>query len=184
METLIKGFAQPQAEKPIVVFFEDEARFGRISKELACWVKKAVVPTVAKQMIREYIYAYSALCPQTGDCFSFISPLCNTGAMTLFLQQLSQQYSKYRIVMLLDKAGWHVSKNLELPENVKLMHLTPYSPELNPVELLWREIRAKYFKNRIFETLDAVEDTLVTALGYYHNNKHTVLSLSKGFFTF
>ena len=165
----------------MIVFFEDEARFGRISKELACWVKKAVVPTVAKQMIREYTYAYSALSPQTGDCFSFISPLCNTDAMNSFLNQLAHYYSNYRIVMLLDKAGWHISKTLILPENIKLMHLTPYSPELNPVELLWREIRAKYFKNKIFKTLDEVEDTLAKALSDYHNNNNAVRSLSKGF---
>jgi len=54
------------------------------------------VPSVAKQMIREYIYAYSALSPQTGDCFSMISPLCNTEAMNEFLRQLSDQYPGYR----------------------------------------------------------------------------------------
>lgn len=164
-----------------MVFFEDEARFGRISKELACWVKKAVVPAIAKQMIREYIYAYSALSPQTGDCFSFISPYCNTDAMNLFLNGLANQYNSYRIVMILDKAGWHISKTLALPQNIKLIHLTAYSPELNPVELLWREIRAKYFKNKIFPTLDDVEETLATALAAYHNNKSATISLSKGF---
>jgi transposase len=148
---------------------------------LDCWVKKAVVPAVAKQMVREYLYAYSTLSPQTGDCFSFISPVCNTIAMNLFLTQLSDNYRNYRIVMLLDKAGWHLSKALTLPVNITLIHLTPYSPELNPVELLWREIRAKYFKNRIFETLDQVEDTLATALASYYNNKNDTLSLSKGF---
>ncbi len=99
-------------------------------------------------MIREYIYAYSAMSPQTGDCFSFISPLCNTDAMNSFLKQLSAYYSNNRIVMLLDKAGWHISKTLASPENIKLMHLTPYSPELNPVEILWRETRNKHFKEQ------------------------------------
>lgn len=144
-------------------------------------MKKAVVPTVAKQMIREYIYAYSALSPQTGDCFSFISPLCNTDAMNSFLNQLANNYNNYKILMILDKAGWHVSHTVALPDNVKLMYLTPYSPELNPVELLWREIRAKYFKNRIFDTLEAVEETLVTGLAAYYNNKEAVTNLSKGF---
>jgi putative transposase len=91
-------------------------------------VKKAVVPTVAKQIIREYIYAYSALSPQTGDCFSFISPLCNTDAMNSFLNQLANNYNNYKVLMILDKAGWHVSQTVALPENVKLIYLTPYSP--------------------------------------------------------
>lgn len=140
-----------------------------------------MVPSVARQLIREYVYAYSALSPQTGDCFSLISPVCNTEAMNTFLQLLSQQYNNYRIIMLLDRAGWHTSATLNLPANVKLMHLTPYSPELNPVELLWREIRAKYFHNQFFHSLNDVEDTLATALAHYHINKDAITSLSRGF---
>ena len=167
--------------KPVIVFFEDEGRFGRISREMYCWVKKDTVPSVARQMIREYIYAYSAIAPQTGDCFSMIAPYCNTEAMNCFLDHLAEQYSSYRIVLLLDKAGWHISKNICLPDNLLLMHLPPYSPELNPVELLWREVRRKYFHNKIFNSLDDVEDTLTTALAYCHNNFDAVIQLAKGY---
>ncbi len=148
---------------------------------MACWVKRKMVPCVAKQMIREYIYAYSALSPQTGDCFSMISPLCNTGAMNEFLQQLANQYHNYRIILILDKAGWHISHSLEIASNIKLLHLNPYSPEHNPVELLWREIRRKYFHNMIFNSLDDVENTLTQALLNYHRSKEDVRKLSNGF---
>lgn len=164
-----------------MVFFEDEARFGRISREMFCWVKKDRIPSVARQMIRQYVYAYSALSPQSGDCFSMISPYCNTEAMNCFLQLLSECYGQYRIVLLLDKAGWHTSHHLQLPDNIHLLHLPAYSPELNPVELLWRETRAKYFNNRIFNSLDEVEDTLASALANYHKNKDYILQLSHGF---
>lgn len=163
------------------MFFQDEARFGRISRETACWVRKEMVPAVAKQLIREYIYAYSALSPQTGDCFSIISPVCNTEAMNVFLHLMARHYPGYRMVILLDKAGWHTSGMLSLPPNIKLMHLTPYSPELNPVELLWREIRAKYFHNCFFESLDQVEDMLTNALNDYHLKKDAVKQLAYGF---
>jgi transposase len=166
---------------PVVVFFEDEARFGRISREMACWVKGCTVPSVAKQMIREYIYAYSALSPQTGDCYSMISPFCNTDAMNEFLQQLCEQYNRYRIILILDKAGWHTSKALQLADNIQLLHLNPYSPEHNPVELLWREIRKKYFHNQIFTSLDEVEKELQKALLEYHKNKEDTIKLSQGF---
>jgi transposase len=166
---------------PVVVFFEDEARFGRISREMRCWVKSNMVPSVARQMIREYIYAYSALSPQTGDCYSMISPYCNTEAMNEFLLQLSAFYNNYRIILILDKAGWHVSQSLKLAGNIQLLHLNPYSPEQNPAELLWREIRRKYFHNNIFDNIDEVENTLEAALKAYHNNKHGILKLSKGF---
>ncbi len=112
---------------------------------MACWVKRSTIPSVAKQMIREYIYAYSALSPQTGDCYSMISPFCNTEAMNEFLQQLSTHYRHYRIILILDKAGWHTSHALQLADNIQLLHLNPYSPELNPVELLWERNQKKIF---------------------------------------
>lgn len=171
--------AQITNAKPIIVFFEDEGRFGRISREMYCWVKKDMVPTVARQMVREYIYAYSAIAPQTGDCFSMIAPYCNTEAMNCFLSQLSTQYVDYRIVLLLDKAGWHISKNLRIADNILLLHLPPYSPELNPVELLWREVRRKHFHNKIFHSLDHVEDTLSNALAAYHQSPTSVEKLTK-----
>ena len=171
-------------ELPVIVFFEDEARFGRISREMACWVKGDMIPGVARQMIREYIYAYSAISPQTGDCYSMISPFCNTEAMNEFLKQVSSYYKNYRIIMILDKAGWHVSSTLKIAHNIQLMHLAPYSPELNPVELLWREIRRKYFHNNIFSSLDEVEMVLQTALAECHSNKKAIKQLANGFITF
>lgn len=146
-----------------------------------CWVKAKMLPCVAKQMIREYSYAYSALSPQTGDCFSMISPLCNTDAMNGFLQQLSNRYRHYRIILIPNKAGWHISRSLLIAGNIKMIHLNPYSPEQNPVELLWREIRRKYCHNKIFNSLDEVEDTLKNALLNYHNKKDDVKKPAKGF---
>jgi len=148
---------------------------------MRCWVKSNMVPSVARQMIREYIYAYAALCPQTGDCYSMISPYCNTEAMNEFLSQLSTCYNNYRIILILDKAGWHISQSLQLADNIHLLHLNPYSPEQNPVELLWREIRRTYFHNNIFNSIDEVENTLETALKNYHLNKPAIQKLSNGF---
>ena len=184
MESTAVTFPASLHPLPVVVFFEDEARFGRISREMACWVKRDMIPSVARQMIREYIYAYSALSPQTGDCYSMISPYCNTEAMNEFIQQLSACYNNYRIILILDKAGWHISRSLKLKDNIKLLHLNPYSPELNPVELLWREIRRKYFHNNIFSSLDEVENTLQIALSNYHKHKQQVQQLAKGFLSY
>lgn len=101
--------------------------------------------------------------------------------MNCFLSHLTKQYKGHRIVLLLDKAGWHVSSKIHLPENLLLMHLPAYSPELNPVELLWREIRRKYFHNKIFSSLDEIEHTLSVALSAYHRNSTGVKQLSQGY---
>ena len=151
-------------ERPVMLFFEDEARFGRINNLRHCWVPGNHLPVAARQMIREYIYVFSGVCPQTGELYSLIFPACNTDTMQLFLHGLSEQYHHYRIILLVDKAGWHTSLKLLIPENIAIWNLPPYSPELNPVELIWREIRKYYFNNQLFEDLDALENKLVESL--------------------
>jgi len=101
--------------------------------------------------------------------------------MSIFLEELSKQYSQYRIVMLLDKAGRQTNQLLNMPDNIKLMHQCPYSTELNPVELHWREIRAKYFHNETLESLDNVADTLEIALKNFYDNKQAVKTISNDF---
>jgi len=71
----------------------------------------------------------------------------------------------------MDKAGWHTFKKLVLPKNIVLWFIPPYSPELNPVKLLWRELRAKYFNNKTFKSLHQVDKHLEFALNDYAKNK-------------
>ncbi len=71
-------FIGEEDERPIKLFFEDEARFGRINNVRKCWVEKCTRAIVTQQIIREYIYAYTSVCPQTGENFSIISPVNNT----------------------------------------------------------------------------------------------------------
>lgn len=87
--------------------------------------------------------------------------------MGIFIQELSEKFKDYRMVVLLDNAGWHTSKNLKIPENITLWNIPQYAPELNPVELIWRELRKEYFNNEMFESLDQVEDRLALALKNY-----------------
>lgn len=147
-----------------MLFFQDEGRFGRISNLQRCWVPKGRCPKVKKQVVREFIYAYSSICPETGESFSLILPGSNTQMMNLYLLEFASHYNSYRIILCLDKAGWHTCHSLEIPENIALWYLPPYSPELNPVELLWRQIRQNYFNNRLIPTLNEVENILERAL--------------------
>ncbi len=80
--------------------------------------------------------------------------------------------------MLMAKAAWHTAGKLDVPENMKLLFLPPYSPQLNPVEHLWKEIREKYFANVVFESIDAVEHRLMEALVFMNQNNDTVESFS------
>jgi hypothetical protein len=151
------------------VFFEDEARFGRINNISRCWVPQGKRAVVKEQIIREHTYAFSAVCPFAGESYSLITPVCNTAAMNELLRGLSITYADDEILMFADSAGWHKSKELERPANIHLELLPPYSPELNPTEHLWDYIREqKGFNNHVFDSMQQLEDHLETILKDLH----------------
>jgi DDE superfamily endonuclease len=143
-----------------------------------CWVYRPDRAIVKQQQIREYVYAFTAACPQTGETFSIISPFCNTEAMNVLLKETSAYYKDYRIIMVMDSAGWHTTKKLELPENITILTLPPYSPQLNPVEHIWDYIREqKEFNNHSFNSLNEAVNQLEKALCDLHEEKSIIKSM-------
>jgi transposase len=153
-------------EGTIRIMFQDEARFGRISDTRRCWCPKPYRPTCRSMVSQEYTYAYAAVDVASGKMDSLILPHVNGACMQIFLDEVASRHPQERIVMILDGAGWHQAKDLKVPANLRLLSLPPYSPELNPVEHLWEEIREKYFHNKVFESLDALENHLCNALHF------------------
>jgi transposase len=129
------------------IMFADEARFGRINRLRPCWAPNGTRPEVASQLIREYIYSYGAVSPNDGTCVYLIMPTSNTACFQAFLKVLSRKFAKQDILLVVDGAPNHRCGGLTLPDNILLLFLPPYSPELNPKENLWDEIREKIFKN-------------------------------------
>jgi transposase-like protein len=158
--------------------FEDEARFGRISDPRRCWAPPGVRPEVNTQLIREYEYAFAAVSPQDGLLDTLVLPTVNTEAMSVFLAEVSRRHAEEFIVMVLDGAGWHKARRLLVPANMRLLSLPPWSPQLNPVEHLWDEVREKWFANRVFNSLSAVEEQLLTALKTLEEDATRVASLT------
>lgn len=158
--------------------FEDEGRFGRISDPRRCWAPKGIRPDVPSQFVREYTYAFAAVSPLDGAMDSLILPQVNAEAMSLFLAEVASRHPDEHILMFMDRAGWHRAKDLIVPRNMRLDWLPPYSPQCNPVEHLWDEIREKHFCNRVFNSLDAVENTLCSALASLEASPQVVASLT------
>lgn len=102
--------------------------------------------------------------------------------MNIFLQHVSQTFSDYFLVIQVDQAGWHQSKELALPENIRLIKQPPYSPEVNPVEHIWDDIREKYFHNRVFDSLDSLTEKLCEALNDLEDDPERITSMT--FFSF
>lgn len=167
-----------KAGKPLKVFFQDEARFGRINDPRRCWAPKGIRPIVPKQIIREYTYAYGAICPFDGDACYLILPAMNSACMTLFLTELSQRFPDHFLLVICDGAPCHREGALNLPENMKVVSLPPYSPELNPAENGWDDMREKFFKNTVFDSLEAVKNKLVTACRFYEDNPQIIQSIA------
>jgi hypothetical protein len=147
-----------------MVLFMDEGRFGRISDIRACWAPPKVRPKVARQVVRQSVYAFAAVAPLAGEMVSMVSPRCHTIAMSQFILEMLAAWPDRRLLLFLDGAGWHKSKQLPVPERMRLEYLPPYTPECNPSEHIWDEVREKGFSNDLFATLDGVEVRLKTEL--------------------
>jgi transposase len=164
--------------RPVRLMFEDEACFGRLSDPRRCWAPAGVRPEVSVQRVREYEYAFAAVSPQDGCLETLVLPWTNTEAMGVFLAEVAQRHAGEFILMVLDGAGWHRAKRLQVPANLRLIPLPPWSPPLNPVEHVWDEVREKWFANRVFASLSAVEEQLVAALASLENDPQRVASLT------
>lgn len=96
--------------------------------------------------------------------------------MNVFLDEVSKRHLDKWILMFLDRAGWHTSKTLKIPHNIRLVPLPSYSPELNPTEHVWDELREKFFHNIAFDSIGSVEDRLVDGLLCLEMDKATIHS--------
>lgn len=160
------------------LMFQDEARFGRMSNPRSCWAPAPHRPVVNLALVREFRYEYAAVSPWDG-CLDYMTvDKMNTESMTRFLAQVSAAYHDQFVVMVLDGASSHKSKELEIPDNVSLILLPPYSPELNPAEQIWNLLRRDHFANRVFDSLDAATKQAERGLAEMAANKSAVQQLT------
>jgi hypothetical protein len=156
---------------------QDEGRFGRISTPKRAWAPPGMRPKAPRQVIREFSYVYAAVAPEQGLMTSLILPHADTEMMNLFLAQVARDFADYFIVMQVDQAGWHRAKDLQVPENIRLIFQPAYSPEVNPVEHLWEELREKYLHNRVFACLEDLIEVLCQALSELTEEKERLHSM-------
>jgi transposase len=130
----------------------DEARFGQQGTLTRVWAERGSRPTAVKQTRYEWVYLYAAVEPATGASVALQAPHVNTGTMSVFLKMLSEDLGPTdHAVLVMDQAGWHISRRLEVPDNITILLLPPYSPELNPVERLWAYLRSHFLANRAYD---------------------------------
>ena len=163
---------------PLRLMFQDEARFGRMSDPRSCWAPAPHRPIVNLALVREFRYEYVAVSPWDG-CLDFMTAeKMNTDGMFRFLLQVSETHKNEFIVMVVDGASSHKSKELNIPGNVSLVRLPPYSPELNPAEQIWNVLRRDYFANHVFDSLDAATEQAEFGLSEMAANKLAIRQLT------
>ena len=80
--------------------------------------------------------------------------------MNVFLYELARAYPEDQILLVCDGAMWHKANSLVIPAQITRIFIPPYTPEMNPIEQIWKEIRKKGFRNEVFKTLEKVIDRL------------------------
>jgi transposase len=152
------------------VFFFDEGRFGLKPVVGRRWAKRGVRPTVTVHPRYHNFYAYAAVSPLTGDSFMLLLPWVNTEVMSLYLAKMSEALGSRQALVVLDRAGWHRSKDLLIPPNIHLEFLPPYSPELNPTERLWLVTKADVCRNQMPDSEDQLCQRLTDRLAEFTNH--------------
>lgn len=146
------------------VFFFDEGRFGFQPVTGRRWARKGVRPVAIMRPGYQNFYVYSAVSPLSGEEVSLFLPWVNTAMMNLYLAHLSGMLGDRSCLLVMDRAGWHVSKDLSVPSNIEIVLLPPYSPELNPVERLWQWLKRHCLRNRYYKNLGEIMDEVQNSL--------------------
>lgn len=134
------------------VWFQDESRIGQQGSRTRIWAKRGTRPRVVKQQQFLYQYIFGAVCPAQKQCAALVVPYANHESFNEHLKEISLHVPEGRhAVVILDQAGWHHKKDLRIPNNISILHLPPYSPELNPQEQVWQYLKDTHLANRTFE---------------------------------
>jgi len=168
------------AGKPVKVWVADECRVGLHTLTRRCWSLRGQRVVVPKQQRYEWEYVYGAVEVVAGETQFQLMPTVSLDLSRGFLTQIAQSDPAAEHVVIWDGAGFHPAQAAtSLPARIHLLALPPYSPELNPVEGLWDQMK-DCLCNRVFPTLDDLEGALSEALRPFWEHKERALSLVFG----
>ncbi len=145
--------------KNVNLYFQDESRFGLKTDIGRCLTSKGIKPIVSYQHKFATTYLYGAYSPNNGDSFVWEVDSVSNAIFEMYLKDFSEHKKEEFKIVVIDNAGFHATKNIKVPDNIFLLRIPPYSPELNPAEQIWQYIKRKY-KNKLFKTMTDLKDWL------------------------
>jgi transposase len=160
----LAAIAAAHPDRRLHVYFEDESRFGQQGTITNVWARRGTRPTGVRQTEYEYLGVLGVVCPETGKAEGLLSPRLNTDVVNVFLEQFSASLpAEEHAVLIWDGAGFHTSNSLRVPQNVTVLQLPAYSPELNPIENLWHYLKSHFWSNRAYAGYDELETAAIDA---------------------
>lgn len=163
-------------ERPVRLFVEDEARLGlHEGMTRRCLTGSGVKPLQAVLPRYKSFWLFGAVEPTTGESLFLEMPALDTACFQAYLNEFSLTYADSLNLLILDGAPAHIAKRLKVPDNVLLVRLPPYSPELNPMERVWQDLR-KWLGSTLPADLHALKEQVATILRNYSHE--TLASLT------
>ena len=164
----------------VEVWSEDEHRLGLKPVMRRIWVEEGIQPIAQVNWRFEWLWLAGFVHPPTGETYWWIVPAINTKIFNLVLADFAQHMGvgeKKRILLAVDQAGWHLSKELEIPDGIHLDLMPSHSPELQPAERLW-PLTNEPIANRTFVNLDELEEVLFQRCRVLLNQKDLIQGLT------
>jgi len=162
----------------VEVWFQDEARVGQRGTLTRMWAPKGSRPRVIRQQQFEAAYVFGAVCPADGKAAALVMPKANSEGMQHHLDLIAGAVTSGKhAVLVVDRAAWHVTEKLLIPNNLSILPLPPYSPELNPVEQIWQQLRQSDWANRCFKNYDEIIDVCCQAWNTFASQPDIVRKL-------
>jgi len=179
LETILNTPGHLPLER-VNVWFQDEARFGQQNTTTRVWAKNGSRPRAVKQQQFEYAYLFGAVCVTNGSIEAIIAPLSNSDIMREHLALISKATSPDRhAVVIMDGSSWHQHYLADEFENLSIIKLPPYSPELNPVEQVWQWMRQNEIANRCFDGYDDIVNKCEVAWNRFRDDRERVLKMCR-----
>lgn len=158
------------------VHFQDETRLGLITEGGRKITLKGVKPIGIKQYERKCFYLYGTVSPLTGRTFFVELPYLDGECCQIFMDEFGKSHREGLHILVWDRASCHTSGKLKCPPNVVLLPLPSASPELNPIERFWQDLK-KVLKWRVFKDLDELKEELWKVLKTWSKERLKSLTL-------
>ena len=175
---MLRKTQRTHRNKRIRLFFQDEARIGQKGRTVHVWWRRGERPPGLCDKRFTFAYIFAAVEPGTDNGFALVMPHANTEAMQAFLDRFAATIGQDdHAVMMLDRAGWHGSGDLRVPDNITLEPLPAYSPELNPVERVWLYLKERFLSHRLHADYEAIVEAACDAWNRLRNEVGRIKSL-------